>query len=817
MYNLRRFLERLTRFNLKLAPNQALLGAAEIIFLGRRISSEGVGPDPGKVKAMKAMPMPQDGGQDVSQLRSMLGAMLYYRRQLSKIAARTRPHKSLLREGVKFEFSPHHERIVQETLDKLSSSSVLAFPDFEAAISGSRKFRLVTDASADELGVVIGQQQPDGSIRPFRYLSRSTLDNQRKWSISELECAAIVWAITRDRQMFHGIPFEVETYHQPLQNLASLSDKSNILQIWFGFLSAYTFTLMYRSKNANANADVLSRLPLPATAEDLQPRYHLTAPSDLDVTSYGRCQRNSPLKTSNIIGLKFGWTGQRLGWTGKRFGWTGDNSHQCFFREGGKGVARAQKYGQQVWRVASKIFLVEDEAQYEQWKAIQAVHPRLTWTFKDEERSTEFLLDEDSPLLQPTIHAVIEGQLEPRLLLSACRLTQERIDLLQQTQGAISAVTRSVTRERARPLRNSTRTARDIMRGPAKGTISPANSPGTEEKDEITSNSRATETCDENDEVLDRAAAIAFGNLLCEKKSIDWCEAQSRGPTARLVIKLLRAETKREDIPTDELKNKDIDRDEVWRVLGQCESTALPEHDNRKLLVRRPTREPASLPNRKPGRYECLLGDEPVRVYVPLMFRPWLIDRKRKEAVNLCEKVTLAMLERYYYWVDMASSVKWWIRRCYPCQARKKTRHTVRWPLLIVSLLLPFGRGQMAAFDLLGLLPRMKQGNEHVLLAVDLFSRHAEGYALSADEKTTQGCAVKLVHDYIPRWDCPHTFLSDRGPEFVSTVCREIFRMLGAVNIFTSSAHAQTTGMVERLNHALCQMLSNLVTDGQTN
>ena len=45
----RRLLERLTRFNLKLASNKALLGAAEIIFLGYKISSKGVGPDPGKV------------------------------------------------------------------------------------------------------------------------------------------------------------------------------------------------------------------------------------------------------------------------------------------------------------------------------------------------------------------------------------------------------------------------------------------------------------------------------------------------------------------------------------------------------------------------------------------------------------------------------------------------------------------------------------------------------------------------------------------------------------------------------------------------
>ena len=51
----------------------------------------------------------------------------------------------------------------------------------------------------------------------------------------------------------------------------------------------------------------------------------------------------------------------------------------------------------------------------------------------------------------------------------------------------------------------------------------------------------------------------------------------------------------------------------------------------------------------------------------------------------------------------------------------------------------------------------------------------------------------------------------------MSTVCREIFRMLGAVKRFTSSAHAQTNGMVERLNHTLYQMLSHLIADNHTN
>ena len=52
----------------------------------------------------------------------------------------------------------------------------------------------------------------------------------------------------------------------------------------------------------------------------------------------------------------------------------------------------------------------------------------------------------------------------------------------------------------------------------------------------------------------------------------------------------------------------------------------------------------------------------------------------------------------------------------------------------------------------------------------------------------------------------------------MSTVCREISRMLGAVKRSTSSAHAQTNGMVEWLNHTLlCEMLSQFIADNQAN
>ena len=99
------------------------------------------------------------------------------------------------------------------------------------------------------------------------------------------------------------------------------------------------------------------------------------------------------------------------------------------------------------------------------------------------------------------------------------------------------------------------------------------------------------------------------------------------------------------------------------------------------------------------------------------------MDCTHKQSVHLGGKVTVTMFQRYYWWIGMADSVKWWIRRCYICQARKSARSTMRWSL--ASLSLPYRPGQMVSFDLLEPLPETKNAIVYVFLIVDLFSRHA--------------------------------------------------------------------------------------------
>ena len=56
----------------------------------------------------------------------------------------------------------------------------------------------------------------------------------------------------------------------------------------------------------------------------------------------------------------------------------------------------------------------------------------------------------------------------------------------------------------------------------------------------------------------------------------------------------------------------------------------------------------------------------------------------------------------------------------------------------------------MVGFDMLGPLPTTTKGSAYVFLVMDIFIIHAEAYATTKEEKPTEGCAARLVHDYIP-------------------------------------------------------------------
>ena len=292
------FFARLRLHNLKLSPNKTRIGAARIDFLGHVISQDGVRPNDDKSAASAQMPMPRD----IKQFRSLLGGLGYYRNFLPNMAKSMCPNTSLLKKGAMFDFTPPMEAAVRDLLAKLAVPPIHVSPDWDASIDKSRPFRLHCDANTNGLGATLEQEQLDGSIHLIAYISRATLSNERNWTPMELEAGCVVRSICRLRRYLFRVLFLIVT-DQCLQQISKIGESKPRIQRWMEFLLAYNYGLSSRRGRDNANADFLSRLPIPPTAEDSSGSSALTDPHDLGVYLIRACGYTTPSCPIPGVGL----------------------------------------------------------------------------------------------------------------------------------------------------------------------------------------------------------------------------------------------------------------------------------------------------------------------------------------------------------------------------------------------------------------------------------------------------------------------------------------------------------------------------------
>ena len=122
-------------------------------------------------------------------------------------------------------------------------------------------------------------------------------------------------------------------------------------------------------------------------------------------------------------------------------------------------------------------------------------------------------------------------------------------------------------------------------------------------------------------------------------------------------------------------------RPEVTDITDLAAKGRLLEGDDATILLVRKQTITGNTPDNSHRRRRPF--DDPVRIYVPLLARPWIMHACHAEAsCHLGVTRTLKMLERFYWWVGMEVCTKWWVRRCLKCRARKTSRQTIRWPTL---------------------------------------------------------------------------------------------------------------------------------------
>ena len=245
---------------------------------------------PTKVTAILNAPKPIN----VQQLRSFLGLVnYYYRKFIPNLATLLHPLNALLRADRKWKWSPECDKAFQFAKDQLTSAKVLTHYNLTLPIVTT------ADASAYGVGAVISHVFPERSERPIAFTSCTMTTSEKNYAQLEKEALALVFGVRKFHQYLYGRPFIPITDHQLLTTI--LGPKKGIpflaaarLQQWEVLLSAYNYSIRYKSTTAHGNANGLSRLPLSTTS----------APTDKGVSTFniGQVQALlSPFKTSRRL------------------------------------------------------------------------------------------------------------------------------------------------------------------------------------------------------------------------------------------------------------------------------------------------------------------------------------------------------------------------------------------------------------------------------------------------------------------------------------------------------------------------------------
>ena len=264
LIHLRVVLTKLRDAGLKLKLKKCFFAKNKVKYLGHIVSRSGIEPDPEKIAAMTSFPAPKN----VAQLRTFLGLTNYYRRFVPNFSHVVHALTELTKKNQPFTWDTPQNQAFMELKKILSTSPVLAFPDF------TKDFVVYTDASEFGIGAVLSQIQevPEhGMVEVvIAYMSRHLLERERHWPTIEKEAFAIIQACKTFYSYLYGRKFTVITDHKPLQWLKSIKEPTGRLMRWSLWIQQFDIEIGYRPGKTNQNADCLSRVPVNAVDTVLQ-------------------------------------------------------------------------------------------------------------------------------------------------------------------------------------------------------------------------------------------------------------------------------------------------------------------------------------------------------------------------------------------------------------------------------------------------------------------------------------------------------------------------------------------------------------------
>jgi hypothetical protein len=246
--HLKEVFQRLEKAGFTLNRDKVHLAQSEIKFLGHSLSADGVKILPERVGAISQFPPPKN----LKAVRCFLGMVGFYGNFIKNFSQLAEPLHALKRKNAAFVWNEPQMRAFEQLMISISTPPVLQVPDF------SKEFVLVCDSSDVAISAVLNQQQED-VLAPIAFASRLLTAAERKYSIHEKECLAVVWGYERFCVYLEHTEFTLHTDNQALSWLLRHAKELGRIGRWILRLAPYKFKTVHIPGKSNIVADCLTR------------------------------------------------------------------------------------------------------------------------------------------------------------------------------------------------------------------------------------------------------------------------------------------------------------------------------------------------------------------------------------------------------------------------------------------------------------------------------------------------------------------------------------------------------------------------------
>ena len=212
------------------------------------------------------------------------------------------------------------------------------------------------------------------------------------------------------------------------------------------------------------------------------------------------------------------------------------------------------------------------------------------------------------------------------------------------------------------------------------------------------------------------------------------------------------------------------------------------------------------------GKSEDWTEDEGIVLYKDKVYIP-PDENLRREVIKMYhEPVHMAhpgiqktkdLVKREYYWEQMDKFITQYVRGCAVCQTTKVRTNPTN------PLLMPIPHsGDTRPFWVITMdhitdLPPTKEGHNAIQVVVDHDVSKAAVLSACNKHVTAVEAARLLWKDVFSHFGLPDRIISDRGPQFLAKVFKELHNALGIKTSMSTAYHPQTDGQTERVNQEI--------------